>query len=156
MGQTTEVSLEEVVVVKEVAPAPSKPPIMAEAKLVSTASAVTIQEAAEPDITFDDFKRVKLVAGTVLSADRVTGSDKLVKLSVDLGEPAPRQVLAGIGKTFPTASDLIGKQFVFVSNLAPKTMMGLESRGMLLATGAADKLSLVQVTDRVFNGSVLG
>lgn len=85
-------------------------------------------------ITIDDFKKVDLRVGTVLGAERVEGSEKLIKLEIDLGEETKRQVLAGIGKAY-SPEDIVGKNVVIVSNLEPRKMMGLESQGMLLATG---------------------
>lgn len=118
-----------------------------------------IQTQESKFITYDDFTKVKIVAGNVLSAERVVKSDKLLNLSVDLGGPAPRQIIAGIGKTFQPES-LVGKQFAFVANLAPRIFkvgkLTLESHGMILATGEADKLSLVNLTGAVSNGSQLG
>lgn len=86
-------------------------------------------------ISFDDFAKLELKVGTVSEAKEVEGSEKLINLMVDLGEENPRQILAGIKKWYSPAS-LIGKQFVFVANLEPRMMMGLESNGMLLATDA--------------------
>ena len=98
---------------------------------------------------------MKLLAGTILTAERVPDTDTLIRLSVDLGEPSPRQIVAGIGLTF-TADSLVGKQHVFVTNLAPRKIRGVESNGMILATGEPSKLSLIQLTDAVPNGSRLG
>ena len=82
-------------------------------------------------INFDDFKKVELKVVKVLEAERVEGSEKLLKLSVSLGEEK-RQIIAGIGKAY-LPEDLIGKSVVIVANLEPRTLMGLESQGMLLA-----------------------
>lgn len=89
-------------------------------------------------ITYDDFKKVELKVGKVLSAERVEGSDKLLKLQVDLGaNPSVssgqiRQIIAGIGKQY-APEQIVGKQIVIVANLEPRSLMGLESQGMLLA-----------------------
>lgn len=86
-------------------------------------------------ISIDDFKKIELKVGRVLSAECVEGSEKLVKLMVDLGEanlPAGRQVLAGIAAVYPPEA-LVGKQIVVVANLEPRNLMGMESQGMLLA-----------------------
>lgn len=86
-------------------------------------------------IPIDDFKKVELKVGKILSAEKVEGSEKLVKLMVDLGEanlPAGRQVLAGIAAAYPPET-LVGKQIAVVANLEPRSLMGLESQGMLLA-----------------------
>lgn len=85
-------------------------------------------------ITFDDFIKVELKVGTILTAEEVAGSEKLIKCMVDLGEEAPRQILAGV-KQWYKPEDLAGKQVVVAANLEPRMMMGLESQGMMLAAG---------------------
>lgn len=86
-------------------------------------------------ISFEDFSKVELKVGTVLSAEEVEGSEKLIKCQIDLGEENPRQILAGM-KQWYKPKDLIGKQVIVVANLEPKKMMGLESQGMVLAADA--------------------
>lgn len=94
------------------------------------------------EITIDDFAKVELKVGKVLSAEKVPKSDKLLKLSVDLGEPQPRTILAGIAKHYAPES-LVGKNIVVVANLAPRKMMGLVSHGMVLCASEGDKLSAI-------------
>lgn len=96
-------------------------------------------------ITYDDFAKVELKIATVLTAEPIEKSEKLLKLTVDLGSEQ-RQILAGIAKSY-APQDLVGKQVVIVANLEPKTMMGLESQGMILA--AADELPVVLSPERV-------
>ncbi len=84
-------------------------------------------------INFDEFKKVELKVGKIISAERVEGSEKLLKLAVDLNEEKPRQVLAGIGKVYPPET-LVGTEIAVVVNLEPRMLMGLESQGMLLAS----------------------
>ena len=83
-------------------------------------------------ITYDEFKKVELKVGEVKKASRVEGSEKLLKLTVEIGELVPRQVIAGIGKVYEPET-LVGKQIVIVANLEPRMIMGLESQGMVLA-----------------------
>lgn len=83
-------------------------------------------------ITIDDFSKIELKVGTVLEAEEVEESEKLIKLKVDLGEESPRQILAGV-KQWYKSEDLVGKQVVVVANLASRMMLGLESQGMMLA-----------------------
>ena len=85
-------------------------------------------------ITIDDFAKVELKVGTVITAVRVEGSEKLLKMEIDLGEETKRQVLGGLGKAY-TPEEIVGKQVVVVANLAPRALMGHESHGMVLATG---------------------
>lgn len=89
-------------------------------------------------ISFDDFAKVELKPGKVLSAEPVEGSEKLYKLMVDIGEENPRQILAGIQK-FYSPDELIGQTVIIVANLEPRLMMGLESQGMLLAADSGEK-----------------
>ena len=84
-------------------------------------------------ISFDEFSKLELRVGTVVEASGVEGSEKLIKQIVDFGDEK-RQILSGIKKWYKPES-LIGKQFVYVTNLEPRMMMGLESQGMLLAAG---------------------
>ena len=82
-------------------------------------------------INYDDFAKIELKVAKVLSAERVEGSEKLLKLQIDLGVEQ-RQLVAGIGKSYEP-EQLIGKEIVIVANLEPRKLMGLESQGMLLA-----------------------
>ena len=84
-------------------------------------------------INFEEFQKIDLRIATVLKAEKVEGSGKLLKLEVDLGEEK-RQIMAGIAQYY-SLDDLIGKQIVVVANLEPRKLMGLESQGMLLAAG---------------------
>lgn len=92
-------------------------------------------------ITFDDFTKVELRVGTVLEAEEIPGSEKLIKQIVDFGELGQRQILSGIKQWYKPAQ-LIGKQFVYVTNLEPRMMMGLESQGMILATDTKKPIML--------------
>lgn len=87
-------------------------------------------------ISSDDFKKVELRIATILSAERVEGSDKLLKLRVSLGAEE-RQIIAGIGTRY-APDTLVGRQIVIVANLEPRTIMGLESEGMLLAADSSE------------------
>jgi methionyl-tRNA synthetase len=88
-------------------------------------------------MTLDEFKNCDLRVGKVIAVERVEGSEKLLRLQIDLGEPELRQILSGIGKAY-TPEELMGKQVVIIANLDPRMMMGFESRGMLLAASDAD------------------
>lgn len=86
-----------------------------------------------PEITFDDFAKIDMRAGTILAAEKVEKADKLLKLSVDLGEAAPRTIVSGIAQHFKP-EEIVGKQVTVVANLAPRKMRGIESQGMILMT----------------------
>ncbi len=83
-------------------------------------------------ITIDDFVKCEIRIGKVLSAERIEGSEKLLKLSIDLGEASPRQILSGVAKAVSDPSELVGKEVPIIANLAPRMMMGMESQGMML------------------------
>ncbi len=98
-------------------------------------------------ITYDDFKKVEIRAGKILSAEKIPDTDKLLKLSVDFGiktqpvAPTPalesipdiRQIVSGISMYFPDPAMLVGKTCMFVTNLEPRKIKGYESNGMLFA-----------------------
>ncbi len=83
-------------------------------------------------IHYDDFAKLELRVANVEAAERVQGSEKLLKLQLDLGEFGKRQIVAGIGRAY-APEQLVGTQIVIVFNLEPRTLMGIESQGMLLA-----------------------
>jgi len=97
-------------------------------------------------ISIEDFKKAELKIAKILSAERVEGSEKLIKLKVSLGEEE-RQIVAGIGKAYEPEA-LVGKEIVVVANLEPRTMMGIESQGMLLAASEGDGLPVLLVPER--------
>ena len=92
--------------------------------------------------TIEDFGKLEFKVGTVLEASDIEGSERLLKLIVDLGEEEPRQILSGI-KEWYAPEDLVDKQFVFIANLEPRTMMGLESQGMILAADGEKPVPLI-------------
>lgn len=98
----------------------------------------------KPRISIDEFSKIEVSVGTVRSAERVPETDKLLKLSVDFGEPeGNRQIVSGIVQYVPEPSELVGKQLAFVTNLEPRTIKGLESNGMLFAVGSGDTFAFL-------------
>jgi methionyl-tRNA synthetase len=95
-------------------------------------------------INIDDFKKVEIKAGKILSAEPVEGSEKLLKLSVDFGEENPRQVLSGIAK-FVSIENLVGTTCAFVTNLEPREMMGLKSEAMIMAASGENFFTLLKM-----------
>ena len=118
-------------------------------------------------MTIDEFSKAELRVGKVVAAERVEGSEKLLKLQLDLGPLPPsssgqngadaehpesgppsqspgelRQILSGIAKWY-APEDLVGKNLVIIANLEPRMMMGLESQGMVLAAHGADGEAVV-------------
>ncbi len=107
-------------------------------------------------ITIDDLIKVELIVGTIQECHVIPESNKLLQLQVSFGEKGNRQVLAGIKKWYQP-QDLIGKQGVFVFNLKPRTMLGLESQGMMLcAQDTAGMFQLVSIAAPVPDGTRLG
>jgi methionine--tRNA ligase beta chain len=103
-------------------------------------------------VSFDEFKKLDIRIGTILSAEPVEGSDKLLKLSVDLGEEVPRQIVAGI-RLYRAPETLIGKQSAFIANMEPRTIRGLESNGMTLAASNEADFALLTVDAAVPPGT---
>jgi methionine--tRNA ligase beta chain len=95
-------------------------------------------------ITYDQFKQVEIRSGKILSAEKVPETDKLFRLVVDfnekdeLGNAKPRQIVSGIALYFPDPAVLVGKTCMFVTNLEPRTIKGLESNGMLFAVSTKE------------------
>lgn len=99
-------------------------------------------------ISIDDFSKLEVSIGTVIEAERVLDTDKLLRLMVDFGEPeGPRQIVSGIAAYVESPESLAGRQLAFVTNLAPRTIKGLESNGMLFAVGS-DGTFAFMVPDR--------
>ncbi|MBI4134587.1 MAG: methionine--tRNA ligase subunit beta [Candidatus Sungbacteria bacterium] len=92
-------------------------------------------------LSIEDFKKLDLRIGRILAAEAVEGSEKLVRLRVDIGSEE-RQVLAGIAKYY-TPIKLLGRSIVVVANLEPRVLMGYESQGMMLAANADGPVILV-------------
>lgn len=92
----------------------------------------------KPEITFDDFAKVDLRVAKITDAQPHPNADRLLKIQLDDGSGTPRQICAGIKAQY-SPEDLIGKSIVIVANLAPRSLRGEESRGMLLAASNADK-----------------
>jgi len=103
----------------------------------------------KPAISFDDLNRIDVRVGTIVSADEVEGSDKLLKLKVDFGDHQ-RSILAGMKQERENPPELEGMQALFVVNLEPKKMMGHTSEGMLFDIGYADGLTpVLAVTEKM-------
>lgn len=119
----------------------------------------TLAEPVTPPVmstfaTIDDFQKIEIRVGTILSVEVVEGADKLYILQVDLGEEKPRQILSGI-REYVTTDDLLNKQFPFVTNLAPRMLRGHESQGMILAGSDEGGLALLNPSKALTNGTRL-
>ncbi len=89
-------------------------------------------------ISIDDFAKVEMTIGKVLSVERVPETDRLLKLSVDFGEDRPRQVVSGIAEFFEDPQSLVDVKCPFVTNLEHRTIRGLESEAMIMAAHTND------------------
>ena len=113
-----------------------------------------------PEISYDDFAKLDIRVGTVLTAELIPDTDKLVKCTVDFGDPlsgglGTRTIVSGIA-LFRKPEDLIGKQLPYVVNLAPRLLRGVESQGMLLAASPdGEGLALLVPDVAVPNGTKL-
>lgn len=108
-------------------------------------------------ISFEDFKKLDIRIGKIISAERVEGSDKLLRLMVDFGEPnlpAGRQVIAGLAQIY-APEVLVGKKCPFAYNLAPRMLKGLESQGMILCPSDSSGPVLLHPDKEVPPGSII-
>jgi methionyl-tRNA synthetase len=95
-------------------------------------AAPTPPAPASDKIPIDDFTKVDLRVGLVISAERVKGADKLMHMKVDIGEAQPRTIVAGIAEAY-TPEALLNRKVVIVANLQPRKLRGIESNGMIVA-----------------------
>ncbi len=94
------------------------------------------------EITYDDFAKLDIRVGTVMAAERVPETDKLIKCTIDFGESDIRTIVSGIAE-WKAPEELIGMQLPYVFNLAPRMLRGIESQGMLLALSDESGLALL-------------
>ena len=119
----------------------------------SGGSAMPVPSPGTGEIGYEEFAKVELKVGLVQSVEKVQGADKLLKMTVDTGDPEPRTIVAGIAQAYPDPQTLTGKRIVVVTNLAPRVLRGITSRGMLLAAGDPPNLSVVTVGDAIHPGT---
>ena len=105
-------------------------------------------------INFEDFQKLEIKIGKVLSAESVEGADKLLKLEVDFGNEK-RQIVAGL-KIYYESEDFIGKLFPFLVNLEPRKLKGVESQGMILVADADEKPIMLVPEEEVLPGTEVG
>jgi methionyl-tRNA synthetase len=106
-------------------------------------------------ISLDVFRKIELRVGEILAAERISGSDRLLRLTVDLGGER-RSIVGGLGQSY-TPEELQGLQVVVVANVAPTRIKGIESVGMLLGVGCeqAKTVALLTVNRQVPNGTLV-
>ena len=106
-------------------------------------------------INYQDFEKVEIRIGRIISAERVPEADKLLKLIVDVGEFGERQIMAGIAEFVPEPAALAGKLIPIVANLEPRRLRGYESQGMILAASGEGGPVLLHPATDVPPGSVV-
>lgn len=122
---------------KEAAPAKAEKPAKAKARKEAPA-----KPGPAPEVEFEDFAKLDLRVGVVRSAAPVPGADRLYAVTVDIGEDAPRPVVAGLAEYFKP-EELVGRQVVLVANLKPRKLRGAESHGMILAVRHGGGMALL-------------
>jgi methionyl-tRNA synthetase len=95
----------------------------------------------KPTISYEDFEKLDLKVGEIIDVEEIAGADKLYKLTIDIGEET-RTVCAGI-KQYYSKDDLKGKKIIFLANLAPRKLKGIESQGMILAAVNNDENEVI-------------
>ena len=124
-----------------------------EAKLLAEAAQSVAEQKAE--VSFDDFQKMDIRVSTILAAEKVAKTKKLLKLTIDTGIDK-RTIVSGIAEYY-TPESLVGRQVLVLANLAPREIKGIESRGMILmAEDALGRLVLVQPEDKVMSGAMIG
>lgn len=113
---------------------------------------VSYSKSMPEEISYDDFAKLDIRMGTIIAAELVPDTDKLIKCSVDFGEFGTRTVVSGIAQ-WKSPEDLVGKQCPYIANLAPRVLRGIESQGMLLAVGVEDGIVLLHPDKIVTPGS---
>lgn len=111
-------------------------------------------QADDELIQFEDFAKLKLRSGFVQSAEKHPNADRLLVLQIDVGESAPRTIVAGLATKY-APEDLIGRTVIVVVNLKPATLRGIKSEGMLLAAGEKAVEGLATLTAAVPPGTVV-
>lgn len=105
-------------------------------------------------ISIDDFHKLEIRIGEILSVEKVPETDKLLKLSVNFGEEGPRQIISGIAPYFEDIQTLVGKKCPFLVNLEYRTIKGNESQGMILAASdEAGNFSLLEANINITAGT---
>ena len=110
----------------------------------------------KPVMDFADFEKLDLRVGRILACEKVKKANKLLKFTLDDGSGTPRTIVSGIAK-FYEPEELVGRDVVFIANLAPRQLMGIESQGMILSAENYDGgLSLLSLMKEVKAGSQVG
>lgn len=114
-----------------------------------------METETKPLISIDDFAKVDLRTGRIVSAEKHPKADRLLLLQVDVGEEKPRQIVAGIASYYPDFAALVGRTIIVVCNLQPAELRGVRSEGMLLAAGGKEHQGLLTVPGDCVPGSLV-
>ena len=106
------------------------------------------------EISYNDFGKLDIRIGTVLAAERVPETDKLIKCTIDFGELGERTIVSGIAE-WKTPEELVGRQFPYIVNLAPRVLKGIESQGMLVAASDESGVALLSPERNIAPGTKL-
>ena len=134
--------------------APTGAPMSESTPAAPAAPAQPAAPAENPLITIDDFAKVQLRAGLVVAGERHPSADRLLVLKVDVGEPEPRTIVAGIASRY-APEELVGTRVIVVINLKPVKLRGIMSQGMLLAAGGGDVKAMATTTEEVPPGTIV-
>lgn len=94
-------------------------------------------------VSYEDFAKLEFTIGEIKEVEIVPEADRLLRLTVDVGEETPRQIVSGIREFFEDPQWLVGKRCPFITNLAPRVIKGYESQGMILAAGEKEFFALL-------------
>ena len=106
------------------------------------------------EISYDDFAKLDIRIGTVVAAELVPETDKLIKCTIDFGDMGQRTIVTGIAQ-WKKPEELVGRQLPYIVNLAPRTLRGIESQGMLLAASDENGVALINPERTVLAGTKL-
>lgn len=104
-------------------------------------------------ISYDDFAKLDIAIGLITAVEIVEDADKLLKLTVEVGEETPRQIISGIRMYFDDPQALVGTKCPFILNLEPRVIRGFESQGMILAANAEDTFALLVPSNQLPAGT---
>ena len=122
-------------------------------EVISVAEEKTVA-AVKSEIVYDDFAKLDIRVATIIAAEKVKKADRLLHITLDLGLEQ-RSVVSGIAAHF-SPEDIVGQQVTYLANLAPRTLKGIESSGMILMAEDADgKLKFVSPADNTAPGSII-
>lgn len=129
-------------------------PQPAETPVVPAAPTAPSPQPVAAVASIEDFQKIALRVGVIVAAENHPNADRLLVLKVDIGEPTPRQLVAGIKSGYQPA-DLLGKHVAVVANLKPALLRGIESQGMVLAASDGSTIILLSLERPIRPGSTI-